>query len=339
MVKQLAMVALLALSLVAATPGEHIRLTTQADVAALRTYLRTLIFGSAPPGQPTTVERNITDERFTSACSIDRITVVMEFGFKSTILHLHSCTPTGRLMIVHDGHNQESLTWQLPHVTQLLANGYDVALMWMPLYGENRQIVEVCSDGCLRVRIHDQMSFVRPTTGHPLRFYLEPVMVFLNYAAPGYDRIAMLGLSGGGWTTTWAAALDERIGESYPVAGSLPLYQRGAREWGDWEQWTESIYTHVTYSELNLLGAVGPGRMQLQVLLLDDSCCFRSGLATNADEVSGAAERMGGDWHMLVDNTRTLHQVSPWVMNYILGDETRSLYAPLVFASPLYVSP
>ena len=33
----------------------------------------------------------------------------------------------------------------------------------------------------------------------------------------------MIGLSGGGWSTTVAAALDPRIGLSLPVAGSVHL--------------------------------------------------------------------------------------------------------------------
>ena len=36
----------------------------------------------------------------------------------------------------------------------------------------------------------------------------------------------MIGLSGGGWTTTVAAAIDPRVGLSIPVAGSLPFDMR-----------------------------------------------------------------------------------------------------------------
>lgn len=77
------------------------------------------------------------------------------------------------------------------------------------------------------------------------RFFIEPVVRAINYAtqvslralqntiAPcllfcvrrqtlGYKHVVMMGLSGGGWTTTLAAALDHRISLSTPVAGSIP---------------------------------------------------------------------------------------------------------------------
>jgi hypothetical protein len=61
------------------------------------------------------------------------------------------------------------------------------------------------------------------TPHHPEQFFLEPVWLSVNYAKSlGYQRIIMGGLSGGGWTTTVAAAIDPRIGLSFPVAGSVP---------------------------------------------------------------------------------------------------------------------
>ncbi len=52
------------------------------------------------------------------------------------------------------------------------------------------------------------------------------MILAVNYAvgALGYDHIVMLGLSGGGWTTTLAAAVDARIALSMPVAGSVPKF-------------------------------------------------------------------------------------------------------------------
>ena len=49
----------------------------------------------------------------------------------------------------------------------------------------------------------------------------------VNFAkAQGYSKIVMVGLSGGGWTTTVAAGLDPRIDLSIPIAGSLPFAMR-----------------------------------------------------------------------------------------------------------------
>ena len=54
----------------------------------------------------------------------------------------------------------------------------------------------------------------------------------------------MIGLSGGGWTTTLYAAIDPRVRLSFPVAGTLPDYLRLGRpgDKGDWEQFYPDLY-------------------------------------------------------------------------------------------------
>jgi hypothetical protein len=59
----------------------------------------------------------------------------------------------------------------------------------------------------------------------------------------GYKRIVMMGLSGGGWTTTLAAALDPRIDLSIPIAGSIPC--NFGHTSIDFEQFCERPYNQV----------------------------------------------------------------------------------------------
>ena len=40
----------------------------------------------------------------------------------------------------------------------------------------------------------------------------------------GYKHVVLFGLSGGGWSTTVAAAIDPRISLSIPIAGSVPKF-------------------------------------------------------------------------------------------------------------------
>jgi hypothetical protein len=57
------------------------------------------------------------------------------------------------------------------------------------------------------------------------RLFLEPIIQNINLFAtltPSPD-VSMLGISGGGWSTSMAAAIDPRIRLSIPVAGSAPL--------------------------------------------------------------------------------------------------------------------
>ena len=96
-----------------------------------------------------------------------------------------------------------------------------------------------------------------------LRFFLEPEIVSLNYLLQknNYRNINMVGLSGGGWTTNLLAAIDDRIGYSFSVAGSMPLYYRSDASMGDIEQFLPELYRDVAgYPELYVLGAFGKGR-------------------------------------------------------------------------------
>merc|ERR1712025_1240936 len=60
---------------------------------------------------------------------------------------------------------------------------------------------------------------------YTIRFFIEPVALAVAYAKSlGYKHIVMVGLSGGGWTTTVAAAAIEGIELSFPIAGSVPKW-------------------------------------------------------------------------------------------------------------------
>ena len=80
----------------------------------------------------------------------------------------------------------------------------------------------------------------------------------------------MVGLSGGGWTTTVAAAVDPRIKLSVPVAGSFPRQLPCGINVNDPEQ--DAI---ASYLNLYALGSLGAGRRQVQVLNEYDRCCFK----------------------------------------------------------------
>lgn len=90
----------------------------------------------------------------------------------------------------------------------------------MPLYGCNGNTPYETSSH------HEWFEQWELKGDFPLRFFIEPVILCVNYAVNvlGYKHVVLVGLSGGGWTTTVAAAIDPRIKLSIPIAGSVPKW-------------------------------------------------------------------------------------------------------------------
>lgn len=99
------------------------------------------------------------------------------------------------------------------------------------------------------------------------------------YNDPRVDRkrIAMTGLSGGGWQTMLLSTLDERIGPSIPVAGfsSLTTAVEHPEYAGDAEQNAPDMRSIADYAQLMTLRVPRP---TLLIYNSMDDCCFRAGV-------------------------------------------------------------
>lgn len=96
---------------------------------------------------------------------------------------------------------------------------HQVFEMMMPLIGCNQQ-PQYGSP-------HDHAWFQQweDKGDYTMRFFILPVVYAVQYARTlGYKNIVMLGLSGGGWTTTVASAAIPGIDLSIPIAGSVPKW-------------------------------------------------------------------------------------------------------------------
>ena len=124
------------------------------------------------------------------------------------------------------------------------------------------------------------------------------VLLAHEHADP--DRVAMTGLSGGGWQTAVLTAIDERIGVSVPVSGHSPIWHRATRRWqdhGDLEQTPVDLCTVADYDTLTAMFAPRPA---LLVHSVNDSIFrpefMRPALYTPARKVYeklGASDRIG----------------------------------------------
>jgi hypothetical protein len=99
--------------------------------------------------------------------------------------------------------------------------------------------------------------------------------VLLAHRNADPDRVAMTGLSGGGWQTAVLSALDTRIKVIVPVAGHSPAWQRIDRpkDIGDLEQLPSDQCSIADYDELTALFAPRPS---LLIYNRNDDCCFQA---------------------------------------------------------------
>lgn len=99
--------------------------------------------------------------------------------------------------------------------------------------------------------------------------------VLLQHRHADPERVAMTGLSGGGWQTAILSALDERIRVVVPVAGHSALWQRRGcpEDIGDLEQCPNDLCTIADYDVLT--GMFAP-RPTLLIYNRHDDCCFQT---------------------------------------------------------------
>jgi len=212
---------------------------------------------------------------------VDEIRMAMGWGQEGVAYHfIPAERKNNRLVILHHGHactlndspDLADVGYGMQRtINALLQDGYSVLGMYMPHYRPDD-----CTDG------HDGMFNIPVTIGSPMKFFLEPVAVALNYLKtrysadnfPHYQEFDMVGLSGGGWTTTVYAAVDPTIKFSFPVAGTIPLYLRSDGSIGDLEQTLDVFYQIAGYPDLYVMGSYGSGRKQVQILNRRDDCCF-----------------------------------------------------------------
>jgi hypothetical protein len=262
---------------------------------------------------------------------IDRLTVELPFGFQSHPYLFQPTEPNGRFMIYHQGHRGDFIHG-VDTIQFFLKEGYTVMAFSLPLLGLNVPPVYLDIPRIGRVPAfhrHEHFLLLEPfVAGSTVQFFIEPIVIGLNYAhSLKFDDYAMIGLSGGGWATVMAAAVDPRIRLSYPVAGSNPLYQRldvlpdgKDTEWGDYEQWLPGIFPELNYFELYLLGVMGPNRHQLAVYNQFDSCCFWGRRALHwADALLLRLKSLdgAGTFEVFVDDSHEEHQIAIPALNVI----------------------
>ncbi|WP_033067965.1 hypothetical protein [Thalassospira australica] len=275
-------------------------------------------------------------DSFTNLLRVDAIKVSMEHGFHSTVYQFVPKNDNNRLFIYHQGHHPGGfLAGGMDTIRKLVNEGYSVLAFSMLGTAENTLPEKISTKRGTWERLetqsaaqhHDSLHTLEGTDFSPLKLFFHPVTVAINYALTQkeYHRVSMVGISGGGWTTTVYAALDDRVDFSYPVAGSLPEYLALAPpngSLGDYEQ-NHPILRNLGYLKLYVLAAVGLDRHQRQILNQFDECCFRGiGAYSYVKSIDESIDELGlGGSYTLSIIPQTKHNISDVAFKLILHDE------------------
>lgn len=273
---------------------------------------------------PADVQKTISDPRYADIGdlqSIDKITVSMDHDVESIAYLFHPNKSQNILVIYHQGHDGDFIKGK-DTIRFLLNKGYSVLAFSMPLLGMNNQPVIDTQFGRIKMIDHDQFQLIESSDLSPIKYFVEPVAVSLNYLDKEYDfdSYYMVGLSGGGWTTTLYSAIDPRISQSYSVAGSVPIYLRSTQEnLGDYEQILPALYKNADYLDLYILASYGGERKHVQIFNKYDPCCF-GGLAyeTYADKIKMTLSDLGkGRFDAYLDDSHKEHKISERSLDFI----------------------
>jgi len=318
------------------------------DAAARRQALIQYLWGETgfPERRlPDAVVTNVTSpvKQLHNLVRVDELRMDLAPGLQGLAYHFIPEHPNQQLVVVHHGHactldddpSPQDVGYGLQRtIDALLREGYGVLGVFMPHMRPGD-----CSGK------HDAM-FETNTTGSPIKFFLEPTALGLNYLKkrsrsdyfPRYRVFHMTGLSGGGWTTTLYAAIDPTIRYSFPVAGTIPLYLRTRGSVGDREQYEPSFYRLAGYPDLYVLGASGTGRKQIQILVRKDDCCFgqaqhdpqaagleyADALRQYENQVQAAVKETGqGSFRLEIDEIAPRHMISHHAIEDVLIAELR----------------
>ena len=309
-----------------------IEIETKNDLNSKRTALINYIWKDQMPTKlPTSIEENLIDENFKDVKNLkqlDKITIEMEYGVNSIAYFFIPHESNNKLIIYHHGHAGDFML-EKNTLAFFLNNGYSIVGFNMPLIGTNNQpVIETSDFGPVKFISHNQFLLLESSKFSPIKYFVEPIVLSLNYIDENYDfdSYYMVGLSGGGWITVLYSAIDERISESYSVAGSYPLHLRHeGKNIGDYEQFNPNIYRISNYLELYTMSSFGDNRKLVQLFIYNDPCCFQAELYDKFPYSNTIQDKLAilgdqGKFSVFLDSSTNQHEISDYALSLILDD-------------------
>lgn len=168
----------------------------------------------------------------------------------------------------HDGAGKAAPYKQIRSINQAKRGMVALNVEWLGM-GQLR------GEGYVHYRMN-QLDLAGTSGLAPFYLLLERALdVLLAHPHVDPDRVAVAGLSGGGWQTIFLSALDERVRLANPVAGysSFRTRARHVSDLGDSEQTPRDLAAIADYTHLTALLAPRPALLTYNA---KDDCCFRA---------------------------------------------------------------
>jgi len=306
-----------------------IHINSVSDIQKIRTNLINFIWNDEglPKNLPNNIEK-ISDNRYDNLENlkeIERIEVIMEYDVNSIAYLFVADNSIGELIIYHQGHSGDFVNG-FETIQFFLDNGYSVLAFSMPLHGMNSQpIVKSEYFGEIHLTDHVYFRLLESEKFSPVKFFIEPIFVSLNYIEKNYSFSSyhFVGISGGGWTSVLYPAIDERISQTFSVAGSYPIFLRSASGLSsDYEQIVPEIYRIASYLDLYLIDSFGQDRKFIQIFNKFDPCCY-SGTGYKSYELI-LEEKINSiqpaDFEIFLDESHSEHKISDKTLQFILEE-------------------
>jgi hypothetical protein len=306
-----------------------IHIDDETDITKIRNQIIDYVWkedGFSKTKMPSKIEQNIQDERYYDIINlekIDKITLTMEYGVESHGYIFVAEEKNNDFVFYHQGHDGDFINGKKT-IEFFLEKGYSVVAFSMPLLGMNNQpTVNVENIGVIKLTGHEHFRLLDSDDFSSIKFFLEPIMVAVNYIENNYNSnsIFMVGISGGGWTTTMYSAIDDRIDKSFPVGAMLPLFiSLNAPAIPHYESVLLELYKKSSYLDLYILGSFGEGREQIKIINKFASCSH-GGISYQvfAEEIIKTMEKLNnGKFSIFLDDSHNRHKISDTALQVIL---------------------
>jgi len=311
-----------------------IKINSKNDILDKRKNLINFIWkNTIPYSSSISIDKNIKDDRYQNLSnlkSINKLNIEMNYKINSISYLFLPENSNNELVIYHQGHSGDFISGN-DTIAFFINEGYSVLALSMPLLGMNNQpIIDLNEFGKMKFTNHRHLHLLESSDFSPVKFFVEPIGVSLNYLDENFNFNAyhMLGISGGGWTTILFSALDDRISQSYSVAGSFPMFMRSdSKNIGDYEQIVPELYTIANYLELYILSSFGAERKLILVYNEFDSCCFSGNTYQKSpfkDMIENKITKIGpGKFDIIIDEEQNKHIISDEIItkiNFLMND-------------------